>query len=89
MNDAYYRVWAVSMSVKLAHLMGGPVFVLAASVEDAIATAKRIVVERLSMEQQYRVESGLKMLTYDVEDVKCESFSAVIGDALRWAVRNA
>lgn len=88
MGDAVYHVWAVGMSWEVAERLSGPLYVLAANVEDAIATAKRFVDEMGADEQADRVARGKEPIRFDVVELKCQPYNVVIGDELLRAVRN-
>jgi nucleoside diphosphate kinase len=80
-GEAQYRVWAVSMDASVGHMLSGPVFVLALCVEDAIATAKRIVTAAIERE-------GRPTFVFEVMRAECQPYGVVMGDAVRQAVRN-
>lgn len=80
-GEAQYRVWAVTMDASVGSMFDGPVCVVALCVEDAIATAKRIVTDAIERE-------GRPTFVFDVVYVECKSYTVAMGDAVRQAVRN-
>jgi hypothetical protein len=82
MGEAQYRVWAVSMDASVGHMLSGPVYVLALCVEDAIATAKRIVTDAIEA-------NGAPTFVFEVMRAECQPYDVAMGDAVWQAVRNA
>jgi tRNA A37 threonylcarbamoyltransferase TsaD len=80
-GEAQYRVWAVTMDASVGSMFDGSVRVVALCVEDAIATAKRIVTAAIERE-------GRPTFVFEVMRAECQPYGVVMGDAVRQAVRN-
>ena len=81
MGEAVYRVWAVTMDASVSYMFDGSVYVLALCVEDAIATAKRIVTDVIERE-------GRPTFVFEVMRAECQPYNVAMGDAVWQAVRN-